>query len=537
MKTHELPPSAGRVINSLRDAGYDFNTAVADIVDNSVSANATSIWIAAVMNSRTGQIDVTIADNGSGMTPDEVLNAMKYGSDEREDAHSLGKFGLGLKTASTSQCRRVSLVSRKTGGDKPFKLVLDIDHAQRTNRWEYLEEPATALELQFLKRVADNHSGTVVRWEKCDRILTRKYSKPGGQTHQAAFDKKVNELRFHLAIVFQRFLDRTDKRAANVQIMLNGDRIQPWDPFCRELEGTEVTYSSDILVETNTGEDVPFSIAAYVVPSRDELDARELERVFPQGQSPDKLQGIYVYRENRLIHWGDWCKLSRQEFHFRLCRIELSFGSELDEVFNVDFKKSRIEIDPSVGDYLTSEVIDPARKKAEARYRGQASMRHKREAEVLHAKANSDIGKQAASSRGYRVQKLSDGQSKVVTKSGASFIEPKPIIKDEKDGGVIPVTELPDSVLWQPRLVENASSVLQTSVEVNVSHPFYQKAYALCKDNPHAIKALDYLLWSLANAEYSAKDQKSVDNFEEMRREVSRNLRKLAEELPKPKRN
>lgn len=537
MKIHELPPSAGRVINSLRDAGYDFNTAVADIVDNSISANATSILITATMGSRSGQIDVTIADNGCGMSPDEVLNAMKYGSDERVDSHSLGKFGLGLKTASTSQCRKVSLVSRKNGSDEPFKLVLDIDHALRTNRWEYLEGPATAVELQALKRVADDHAGTVVRWEKCDRILSRKYSKPGGQTHQAAFYRKVNELRFHLSVVFQRFLDFEDGRAPNVKISLNGERIHPWDPFCKKLGGTEVTFADNILVETDTEEDVPFNVAAHVVPSRDELNLFELESVFPQGVSPDKLQGIYVYRENRLIHWGDWCKLRKPDFHYRLCRIELSFNSDLDEIFNVDFKKSRIEIDPSVGEYLLSEVIDPARKKAEARYRGQASIRHKREAEVLHAKANSDIGKQAASSRSYYVQKLSDGQSKVVTKSGATFIESKPIIRDEKAGGVIAVTELPDSVLWQPRLVENSSSILQTSVEVNVSHPFYQRAYDLCKENPNAIKALDYLLWSLANAEYSAKDQQSIDNFEEMRREVSRSLRKLAEELPKPKKD
>ena len=537
MKTHVLPPSAGRVINSLRDAGYDFNTAVADIVDNSIAAHATIVFVSAVMSNRTGQIDVTIADNGCGMTPDGVLNAMKYGSDEREDFHSLGKFGLGLKTASTSQCRRVSLVSRCNKGEQPFKLVLDIDHAQETNRWEYLEEPATALELQFLARVAADHSGTVVRWEKCDRILPRKYNKPGGHSHKAAFEKKLADLRFHLSLVFQRFLDARDARAANVQILLNGDRIEAWDPFCRGLKGTEVTYSSDILVDTNTRNDVPFNISAYVVPARDELHSRDVERVFPQGVSPDKLQGIYVYRENRLIHWGDWCKLSKSEFHFRLCRVELSFGSELDEVFSVDFKKSKIEIDPSVGEYLSSEVINPARKKAEARYRGQSTIRHKREAETLHAKANNVIGRQAAASRNYGVQKLPDGKSQVVTKSGATFIETKPILKKEKEGGVIPVTELPDSVLWQPRIVENSASVMQTSVEVNVSHPFYQKAFALCKDNPNAIKALDYMLWSLANAEYSAKDQNSVENFEEMRREVSRNLRKLAEEMPTAKQN
>lgn len=532
MKTHELPPSAGRVITSLRDAGYDFNTAVADIVDNSISAGAKEVLIAAVCDSKTGRIDVAIADNGSGMTPDEVLNAMKYGSDEREDIHSLGKYGLGLKTASTSQCRRVSLVSRKTASEKPYKLVLDIDHAQETNRWEYIEEEPSQRDMRALERVASNHSGTVVRWEKCDRVLPRQYTNPGGKAQQSAFNKIVEELRFHLGLVFQRFIDLTDRRAPNVSITLNGGAVYPWDPFCKKLSLTETVFSGEIPVQINESSDVPLIVSSYVVPARDELCIRDQERVFPRWSSPDKLQGIYVYRENRLIHWGDWCKLFKSEFHYRLCRVELSFDARLDSIFNVDFKKSKIEIDAAVADSLLRKVVDPARRRAEQRYRGSAASRSKKDAEIVHARANNDIGKQAASSRSYLVQRLSDGKSKVITKSGASFIEEKPIIKENKDGGVIPVTALPESVLWQPRIVENNSSVLQTSVEVNVSHPFYQRVFSVCKDNPVAIKAIDYLLWSLANAEYSAKDQDSLENFEEMRREVSRSLRQLAEELP-----
>ena len=534
MRTHQLPPSAGRVISSLRDAGYDFNTAVADIVDNSIAAQATSVWISALMDSNDGQIDIAIVDNGAGMSPDEVMNAMKYGSDERSDCHSLGKFGLGLKTASSSQCRRISLISRKSGEEKPFKLVLDIDHALKEDKWEYIELEPTRLDLNYLRRIADGHSGTVVRWEKCDRILPRKYRKPGGQTHQAAFDKKIEALRFHLAIVFHRFLDSSDNRAPNVVLRVNGVPVRPWNPFCSDLEKTETTFRGDVAAETSLGTNSAFHVAAFIVPSRGELADEEMERVFPKGITPDKLQGIYVFRENRLIHWGDWCQLCRTEFHYRLCRIELSFDASLDELFNVDFKKSRISIDTSVGEYLAREVVVPARKAAEARYRNQETQQHAYEADQLHAKSNAAIKRQAVSSRGYKAEKLLNGKPIVTSQSGAQFIDPIPVIEDAGVEPVIAVPDLPDSLLWQPRITGRATSEMQTSVEVNVSHPFYQKAYSLCKDNPNAIKALDYVLWSLANAEYSAKDAGSLQNFEELRREVSRNLRRLADELPNP---
>lgn len=129
---------------------------------------------------------------------------------------------------------------------------------------------------------------------------------------------------------------------------------------------------------------------------------------------------------------------------------------------------------------------------------------------------------------------MADGRPRVTTVHGATFIESTPVLKDNAGNGILPVEQLPENVLWQPRIVEDSSSIMRTSVEINTSHPFYEKAFSLCKNDPNAIRALDYLLWSLADAEYSAKDQESLENFEEMRREVSRNLRNLAKDLPNP---
>ena len=537
MNTYELAPNAGRVINSLRDAGYSFNTAIADIVDNSISAGATVVSIWAGCDRRDGKINVSIADNGSGMTKDEVLNAMRYGSDERADAHSLGKFGLGLKTASTSQCRRVSVLSKKGKRGDIFKLILDIDHAIATNRWEYLEDTPTDKELDLFSRAFPDRSGigsgTMVRWEKCDRILTRKYKDPGGSVQQNALEKKLDDLAFHLGIVFQRFLDEKDPRAPYVDIQLNGKKIKYWDPFCRDLPATIEVSSDDYPIEVDAEQVLPLHVGAYVVPNRDELTIEQMKKVFPPMKSPDSLQGIYIYRENRLIHWGDWCGLWKTEFHQRLCRIDLSFDSRLDSFFNVDFKKSRINIDRSIAEALLTKIIAPARDLADKRYRRSEVVEVKRQSTSIHENADADISRRAFDSREYYVRPVNQNRTEITPKrSRSTYIETLPVITSDKDSAIFPVPSLPDDVLWRPRIVRSSESGCISGVEINISHPYYQRAYSLCKNDPNAIKALDYLLWAIANAEYSSKDERSKKNFEELRRGVSRSLRNLSDEFP-----
>lgn len=534
MKTvvHELPPNAGRMIESLRDAGYDFETAVADIVDNSISAHATKVAISATCSQKNGNIRIIIADNGDGMSLNELCNAMTYGSDERAERHSLGKFGLGLKTASTSQCRKLSVVSRKSGKVRPSKLVLDIDHTAETNKWEYLEIEPKPDDIRYLQNVAPGHSGTVVKWKKCDRILTRKFIS-GGNAQMKAFEQKLADLTFHLAIVFQRFLDKDDDRAPNVEITLNGKAIPPWDPFCRAITSTELVRDQPVAIHDDfSDKDVILHTAAYVVPSRDELNAAEESLVFPPGISPDKLQGIYVYRENRLIHWGDWCRLAKSEFHQRLCRIEISFSEELDDCFQVDFKKSKINIDPEIAGWLKRNIIDPARSAADKRYRGSETSAATRAAKAVHQKSNNNIAKRAAETRPYLVKNRDDHKLEVVNAKGQTFVEKGSVEETERGMAILPVPELEDDLLWAPALFRDEAGRMATRVKINVSHPYYQKAYKACKGNDESIKALDYLLWSLANAEFGTKDEESAENYEDMRQMVSHSLRKLADSMP-----
>lgn len=534
MKYHELPPNASRVINSLRDSGYDFNTAVADIVDNSIAAGANLVKVVAVNNK--GEIRVAIADNGCGMSLDELCNALTYGSNEREDKHSLGKFGLGLKTASTSQCRRVVLLSRNRYGTKPNKLVLDIDHAEQTQRWEYIEDDPTPLEERYLRDAAGESSGTVVIWEKCDRLLGRNYKNPGGGAQQGAIKRKVESLRFHLAMVFERFLNPTDDRAANVKIFLNNTLVKPYDPFALRLNTEtcfEGSYAPNNKVAGN--EHGLVRVAAHVVPARDELKLHDdLDQVFPPRINPDSLQGLFVYRENRLIHWGDWCGLYKNEFHLRLCRVELSFDATLDDHFNVDFQKSKVTLSAETAEWLKSNALVKARSRATERYRKGVVDAETKKSSPVHSRANKTISdmEKADDERRFSVTTVGKNKRRINSGKGRSFIEqiPEPA-KTPNDVNVRLVESLPDGALWNAGLFSDGG-IHRVYVEINTSHPFYQRAYYACGSNSNAARCIDYIIWSLANAEYSTKDQRSLENYQDMVLEVSRTLRKLADDLP-----
>ena len=199
----ELLPDPARIVNGLRDTGYNFNTAIADIVDNSIAARATKISINVSMDP-SQNVRVYIADNGIGMDMDGLKNAMKYGSKERAEKNSLGKFGLGLKTASTAFCKQLSLISRGPNDAEVRKVQWDLDYISDIGSWKLKIVPVDDEEVEILDMVASEATGTLVVWNKVDRLL-KSYQKQSAA--KRALEKKIDDLRFHLSMVFQRFLD------------------------------------------------------------------------------------------------------------------------------------------------------------------------------------------------------------------------------------------------------------------------------------------------------------------------------------------
>lgn len=517
-----LPPDPERIVEGLRDTGYEFTTAVADLVDNSIAAAATQVDIRLRMDFN-GELIVMVGDNGHGMNRADLLNAMKYGSKRRADPSSLGKFGLGLKTASTAFCRSLSVVSRLSGSAIPLKATWDLDHISK-NGWELLLSTPPPPEIALLNEVAPNSSGTLVVWEKVDRLL-REYSKPDGKAAKKALKRFEEALTFHVRMVFQRFLDPQDSREATVGIRINGVVISPWDPFALAESGKAIAEKT---MTVNIGDDKTafFTIRAYVLPRKEEFT--DTDR-FKDARLSNDMQGIYVYRENRLIHGPDWLGLFRKEPHLTLSRIELSFNHELDDAFQVDIKKSRILLDHALHDWLEKFLQGP-RRTAQERYRKGVQATVTGTAALLHQGSNTSIHSVAGTMVSATVQSV-DGNSGNVTiqnKNGTTRLKLQ-ILEPSQNGQLHVQTSdsLNDGMLWEPAFIEG-----NQAVRINTSHPYYHKVYVPNRLSGVTVQGLDSLLWAMCVAELGNVNEANKRSFEEMRYEVSRSLRKLVDDLP-----
>lgn len=518
-----LEPDPARVMEGLRDTGYDFNMAMADLLDNSIAANATIIKV--YLNPiNSSSLKLYIADNGCGMDMEGLKNAMRYGSNRRPDANSLGKFGLGLKTASTAFCRSLSLLSRGAN-QQCNKVCWDLDEICRINKWKLLQPAITEDEMDLLEDVAGNGTGTVVIWEKIDRLL-KDYQREGAQKN--ALNKILEGLRFHFSMVYQRFID-SNYCTNPVQIYLNDQLIKPWDPFCLSENETTLSSSADIKAELPDGSYSKFSVKAYVLPRKEKFSTQE---EYAKAHINNDMQGFYIYRENRLLHHGDWAGIRRKDPHFSLARVDLSFDHTLDEAFNVDIKKSRIHINEDIADYLEKEFLPATIRLAEERYRKLKGNAVQIAATDIHDVAGINIEENAGSLQASETTVIDENTNEVqVTNATGQFTTTIKILppSGSRQHRVVPVSSIEGNILWEPTLVDG-----NHAVSINTSHDFYTKVYGANLENLSLIQGLDSLLWGLAEAELSTYNEETREQYEEMRNQVSRILKKLVKELPYP---
>lgn len=522
----ELLPDPERVMNGLRDTGYDFNTAVADIVDNSIAANATKIEILIQLDPAR-KITVYFADNGIGMNQKELINAMKYGSDRRVDPSSLGKFGLGLKTASTAFCKCLSVISRGKDDSNVRKVQWDLEYISQIKKWKLLCPNPNDDELELLDSVAENGSGTLVSWTKVDRLI-RNYSRP--RDAENALNRIVNSLESHLALTYENFISSQNKNARDIEIKLNGNKIQAWDPFCKSE--SELLLDDEISIGIDEETETGLVIKAYLLPRKDEFKSQELAQ---KARISNEMQGFYVFRENRLIHYGDWMGMYSNEPHGSLLRVNLSFTHELDDAFNVDIKKSRILLDDAIFIKI-KEMIAPLRRAADEKYRKGTRKDVAAAGADAHEASNRNIENKAASVENAKIVITDEAQSEIqITNPQGTFKHKITIISQLAKPGqyrVIPVESLDDGILWNPCISEG-----KLAVEINQGHPYYQKIYYPVLKQNVMVTGMDALLWALSEAELSTMNDNTKEQYEDMRYEVSRNLKKLIVDLPEPETN
>jgi Histidine kinase-, DNA gyrase B-, and HSP90-like ATPase len=349
-------PSARRLINSLRDLGYETREAVADLIDNSIAAGAHAVDVDIAFDGTASSI--RIADDGRGMSAAEITEAMRYGAAREYEDDDLGKFGLGLKTASMSQCRRLSIASRTSRSTARIEArQLDLAYVERHDDWSVLilrsdERP------DRLTEPLRAHRGTVVLWEDLDRVLS--YKDPHGGWAERRMKDLAADLDLHLGMVFHRFLAGEVPRR-KLRIRINGTRIDPWDPFARDEDETVALGVEDVPLSTADGAGI-VRMESFILPPKAAFSSLTAWRRASGPSSWNSQQGFYIYRAERLIQSGGWCGVRTTDEHMKLSRIALRFGPELDHAFDVNVAKMRVKLPPALRTVIRDEVMDAARR-------------------------------------------------------------------------------------------------------------------------------------------------------------------------------
>lgn len=351
MRLTSAAPSAARLTSSLRDIGYDFVSAIADLIDNSISAGATDV--AVEIEFAGPDSAVYVADNGCGLNSQGMTEALRFGSRRTYGSGELGRYGLGLKTASLSQARCVTVVSRPAERKRPLWRSLDLDLVAEQDDW-VLTDDAPAVVIEVSKNLLGTGTGTVVVWQKLDRVLPA--SGASGGWAKRRFEVLVEKTKRHLAMVFHRFLSG-ENNAPRVSMRVNGDKVRPWDPFVRHEPATQQLPTQQFELESAAGVGA-VELRRYILPGRNTFSSIEAFEAAAGPLKWNRQQGLYVYRENRLVQWGSWAGTRGIDEHTKLARASLDFTSELDEVFNINVAKMRVSVPAQMKQMLDRPVSE-----------------------------------------------------------------------------------------------------------------------------------------------------------------------------------
>lgn len=390
MRKIEIVPAASSLLQSLRGLGYSPETAIADLIDNSVAAGAGQIAVDLDWNE--GAPVARILDDGRGMDEAALVRAMCFGGegptgDRAQD--DLGRFGLGLKTASLSQCRRLTVVSRKEGATST--LAWDVDAVIAGGRWD-AQVPDPLPPSAQLDELQGGDSGTLVQWDRMDAI--------GGLSglDRDAFFLRVRDIGAHLGMVFHRFLGGDARR---VGISLNGRALKGWDPFQRSHPATITMQSEPI---RHAGK--VLTVTPYVLPHRDRFaNDAEWEAAGGPGGWGER-QGFYVYRARRLLVPGGWLGLggtrawTRDEAS-RLARIAIDLPTDLDADWRIDVRKSQARPPGRLRNRLTV-IAGLCRDKAREVFAWRGS---RAKGQLRQARPQDDIWAAGSGSARYRIQR------------------------------------------------------------------------------------------------------------------------------------
>jgi hypothetical protein len=321
-QTTSAIPEASSMIETFRAIGYNIETAIADIIDNSISANSKNIWIN--FEWKGSKTWLSIKDDGIGMNDAELIQAMRPGSKnplQERNQKDLGRFGLGLKTASFSQARKLTVISKKVDYKSVF-WTWDLDFVNKTGNWDLIKYlPDENLETEISKLV----TGTIVLWNDIDRVV-KDFNQDDSKA-EFKFNQTMEQVKKHLAMVFHKFIEQ-----GKINIYFQDKKVNAWNPFLSNEKATQEFPPEKI-------QNGKVKIEGFVLPHKSKI-SEETYKNAEGVKGWNEQQGFYIYRNERLLLAGDWLGLFRKEEHYKLARIQIELPNTLDESWQIDIKKS-----------------------------------------------------------------------------------------------------------------------------------------------------------------------------------------------------
>ena len=320
-KTIQSVPEARLLLSSLRSVGYSEEAAIADIIDNCISAHANNIDIYFDWDAKR----LLIIDDGDGMNDVDLIENMRIGSsdpDHERSSDDLGRFGMGMKTAAFSLGKRLTVVTKNN--EAVSNAVWDLDEIPVIGWNLIVREPNEISEYVAML----GEQGTVIAIEELDRIIDL--------THEGKAKRKfyaiAGKVEKHISLTFHRFIEED-----NLNIRLNDNPIIAWNPFVLSNSATQELSDETVWSEDGTSE---VSIQPYVLPHKTKFASEDDYQAAGGYKGWNYHQGVYVYRNRRLIICGTWFDYIKKEPAYNLARIKVDISSDCDEDWKIDIKKS-----------------------------------------------------------------------------------------------------------------------------------------------------------------------------------------------------
>ncbi len=539
-------PAASRTFNALRDLGYDLNSAVADIIDNSISrGKARNIYVYFNKNLN-NKFFIRICDDGIGMSSSILEEAMRLGSSNNDyEAGDLSKYGMGLKTASLSQAHKLNVISAKKGFNKTG-YSWDMFHVKKTDKWELFKHSSEEINLiknnlvkeqarvknNSIEKLFTKDSWTIVLWNEMKDFQKNYDSYTSSVTAENYFHRETDKLLIYLRMVFSRFIDgENDARKTN--IFFNDVKLDSFDPFCRKEKHTIEMPVSEKNGNYVIDKDLPpIIIKRYLLPTNPTKPGnfqfssyREWEEA-KGNLSWNEAQGYYVYRNNRLINWGGWYRTKTIDEHDKLARASIDLTDAHDELFTLDVKKTRIQFPEDLKNHLQDNINKGFIAAAKKRY--SASEKKVNQVENPVREKSKKIS--------HLSRELVDADKITVTEDQYDFITIKNIygskITDdltyrtlEAGQKIISGSFGNDKFFW--KMIPNPDSDFQ--VLVNTDHPFYETVYGNAKEDKKITAIMDAFLFTMSFIELKCITSNNELLFEQMKEVASSVLKKFVE--------